>query len=395
MKRHEPTNTAETERLRIAVIEPVGGHGGMDYYDFGLCQGLANAGAKAVLYTSDKTPSPGDAGFEVDRVYRKVFGPGNLAARGIRYLRGTLTAIRRARREGAHIVHFHLFNTGLFEYYNVFMAKFAGFPVAITAHDVESFLSSGNRRNRARFLYRRADIVIAHNDVSRWELAELVGRGDKIAVIPHGNYLFDYDPSLTMAVSRARLGLPADEPVVLFFGQIKQVKGLDILLDAWPRVVAAVPSARLVIAGRPWKMDADEIVGQIAATGVAESIVARLEFIPAKDASAYFSAADAIVLPYRKIYQSGVLLMAMSLKTPVVASDIAGMAEVIDHRKNGMLFQTGNAEDLALKIVEMIRDETLRRNLAETAFRDMQDKFDWDDIGKRTAQAMKAVARPA
>lgn len=394
MKPHEPFNTAEEEHLRIALIEPVGGHGGMDYYDFGLCRGLANAGARAVLFTSDKTPSPGEAGFEVERVYRKVFDPGNPVVRGFRYLRGTLTAIRRARRYGSNIVHFHLFNTGPFEYFNIFVAKFAGLPIAITAHDVESFLNSGNRRKRARFLYRRADIVIVHNDVSRRELVELLGRGDKIAVIPHGNYLSDYDPSQTMAMSRIRLGLPADDPLVLFFGQIKQVKGLDILLDAWPQVVAVVPSAHLVIAGRPWKMDADEILERIAETGVVKNIVARLEFIPAEYASDYFSAADAIVLPYRKIYQSGVLLMAMSLKTPVVASDIAGMAEVIGHRENGMMFRTGDAEDLALKIVETIRDETLRRDLAETAFRDMQDRFDWDDIGKRTIQAMKGAVAP-
>lgn len=382
--RDKPVSNDYT-RLRVAEIEPVGGHGGMDYYDFGLCEGLTTASVKVVLYTSDKTSVPKQAGYEVKCVYSGVFGTSNAIVRGLRYLRGTVLAIIDARRSGASLVHFHFFDTGPLEFFNVFAAKLAGFPIVITVHDVESFAREGRRKRRARFLYRRADVTIVHNEISRKELVRIAGQEAEIAVIPHGNYVSNFDPSLTKAAARTQLGFEADAPLVLFFGQIKKVKGVDLLIEAWRKVVARIPEARLLIAGRPWKMHPQDIVEQIGACDVSGSVEARLEYIPAEDALSYYAAADAVVLPYRKIYQSGVLLMAMSLRTPVLASDIDGMAEVIDHGRNGMLFRTENVDDLARNLVDLLEDDAARMRLSDAAFSDMQEFYNWIDIGMNTA----------
>ena len=62
--------------LRVAIIEPVGGHGGMNFYDLSLCQSLVQAGAKATLYTCDKTAVTGHESFKVMRPFHRIYGPG-------------------------------------------------------------------------------------------------------------------------------------------------------------------------------------------------------------------------------------------------------------------------------------------------------------------------------
>ncbi|MFC6639864.1 glycosyltransferase [Sulfitobacter sediminilitoris] len=218
------------ERIMVAEVEPVGGHGGMDYYDFGLCKGLSLASVDVVLYTSDKTIPPRNPEFEVKHVYYRVFGRDSAFVRGIRYIRGTLFALIDARRKGAMIVHFHLFNTGLLEYLNLFLSKLFGFLVVLTVHDVESFLNFGNRQKKARFLYKRADLIIVHNEVSRKELTGLIGEVPGVVVIPHGNYCSYYEASLTKLSARRRLGLDPIAPIFLFLARSKRSKGWMFLL---------------------------------------------------------------------------------------------------------------------------------------------------------------------
>ena len=104
--------------------------------------------------------------------------------------------------------------------------------------------------------YRLAHRVIAHNRISSDELKDrLHVPEDKIAVIPHGNYLHDLRPMPSTVIAREKLGLPPQAKVLLFFGQIKDVKGLDILLSAMPTVLRHYSDAVLLIAGKPWKTD--------------------------------------------------------------------------------------------------------------------------------------------
>ena len=108
--------------LRAAIVEPVGGHGGMDYYDFGLCEGLAGAGVEATLYTCDETSWRSEA-FRVEIPYRGVFGAAPAWLRGVRHLRGTVRALAGARLGGARISHFHFFHVGPLELFGVMLAR--------------------------------------------------------------------------------------------------------------------------------------------------------------------------------------------------------------------------------------------------------------------------------
>jgi len=158
---------------------------------------------------------------------------------------------------------------------------------------------------------------------------------------------------------------------------IKQTKGLDVLLNALPKTN---PSCKLVIAGRLRKHSFsiyNEIIRREKLTG---RILLKIHHISNEERNLLFSAADLIVLPYRKIYQSGILLMAMSYGLPIIASRLPAMEEIIHHGENGYLFEAGNQNQLSEQINYLLGDPSLGKKLAGQAFSDSAKHHDWKSI---------------
>lgn len=374
--------------MRIAIIEPVGGHGGMDYYDFGLCGGLHVAGSNPILYTSDVTAVPDWLPFECKRLFKGIFGSSNKILRAGRYLSGLLLSLLDARRERCEVVHLHFFHCGLMELATVGLVKALGFRLVITAHDVESFSGSGSVAH-ARRIYAAANRVIVHNQVSHSEVVEKLGVCvDLVDIVPHGNYLDSLRSSASRAEAKSSLGLEDSARVVLFFGQIKAVKGLDLLLSAFKLVVEVVPNALLVIAGKVWKDDFSQYLVLINELGLSGNVHLDIRYISDVEAELYYKSAEVVALPYRKIYQSGVLLMAMSHERLVVTSDLPGMAEIVVDGQNGLMFPSGEAGALADKLVEALCSPS-RDLIARRGHQLMKSNFAWADIGARTIETYR------
>lgn len=371
---------------RVAMIEPVGGHGGMDYYDYGLCEGLAAAGVGVVLHTCDETVLHGDAAFDVRHTYRGVFGSSAAPLRGLRFLAGSIKALAHAVRENRKIVHLHYFRVGTLALLNVLLARLALRKVVITAHDVESFVSSLEVPLMSRVAYGLAHKIIAHNQISRAELiSRLNVHPDKISVIPHGNYLHALRPLASRKAARELLGIPNDAKVLLFFGQIKTVKGLDILLKAMPAVLARHPDTVLLIAGKPWKTDYAEYQSLIEMLGIGHACKSHICYIHADQVAHYYGASDLVVLPYQRIYQSGVVLMAMSYGKPVMVSDLPGMVEVVTDGVDGFVFRRGDSQSLATQLNEVLAAPDLMTTVGMRGRVVVEKRYGWNAIGRDTA----------
>lgn len=377
----------------VAIIEPVGGHGGMNFYDFGLATGLAAAGASVTVYTCDETVPPAEAPFATELPFRGVYGDAPKVVRGLRMGRGAAAAVRSARRHGATIAHVHLFQATPVELGTVLLARAAGLQVVVTAHDIESFYGGGSL-GIARRIYRSARLVVVHNEFSRQELVTHAGvPADKVVVIPHGNYVDAIDRGIPKAAARERLGLPPAEPVLLFLGQIKQVKGLDVLLEALPLVLQAEPSVRLVVAGKVWKSDVGPYRELIDRLGIGPRVTLDIRYVPDREVDLYYAAADLAVFPYRRIYQSGAVLMATSYGCPVVVSDLPGMLETITDGVDGYVFRSGDPQHLAARLVEAVRHPDERRRLGEAGHRRALERHDWHEIGRATLAAYESITR--
>lgn len=378
--------------MRVALIEPVGGHGGMNYYDLGLARGLVKSGVFVNWYTCDETLEPSEEGIQVVKYFRRVYGKNNKLIRFARFFWGLIQSLVRAKSERSKIVHFHFFGLGALEFLMCAVAKLFGFRVCATVHDVESFAASDRDMFRTR-VFALVDQFIVHNQISHRELSQAMKLAKKnvdIAVIPHGNYL-SVVKRLDIDASREALNIDSDEFVFLFFGQIKAVKGLDLLLQAFAKLALGQSKVSLIVAGKVWKDDFARYQKIIDELNIADRVRLNIRYIPDEEVDLFYSAADCVVLPYRKIYQSGVLLMAMSYGLPVLASDLEGMTEVIKDGGNGFLFKSEDVNDLASKIEYVFENRDIRENVSIAALNTMKTFYDWDRIGVETKKIYEAM----
>lgn len=387
-------NGPPAHACRVAIIEPVGGHGGMEHYDVGLCEALVKAGVRPVLYTSNKTNLPAARAFDFVACYRGIFGPKPAWWRGLRFVRGLVEALRHCSRRETDICHMHFFHVGLPELITLLAVKAWRMRSVVTVHDVEAFESGVAFKLAERYVYHAADRLIVHNQTCTDELERVfsVPRG-RVSVIPHGSYLHAVATVPDSIEARRRLGIGIDRKVILFFGRIKAVKGLDVLLEALPQVIDRCPDVQLVIAGAAGRTDADAIRLRVADEGLGSHCIVRTEFIPDPEVPDYYAAADLVVLPYRRIYQSGVLLMSMSYRRAVLVSDLKGMTEMVTDGHTGFVFRAGDATHLATRISEILPAEDLRAHVAEAAYRYLKTNHDWAEIGTITASCYRRVLK--
>lgn len=372
-------------RVSVAVIEPVGGHGGMHFYDLSLCRSIVKASADATLFTCDETPVTGTEGFPVRLPYQGIYGRSRAWVRGLRYLWGSLRAMFGARLSGHRLAHFHFFHVGVLEWFNVLLARLLGMRVVITAHDVEGFSKGSSRPLLTRWVYHKASRVIAHSQVARRELVDGLGvPEDKLDVILHGNYVEKVPPAVTREMARAHFGFSPAQRVLLFFGHIKDVKGLDVLLNGFALARAADPSLHLLIAGRVWKSDFSRYAALIDSHGLAAHVTLHIRYIEDAEAAFFYLCADLVVLPYRRIYQSGVVLEAMSHGSPVLVSDIPGMLEVIDDDRTGFVFRSGDPAHLAQRIGEAFAVPGHSMTVARAGLQRVCDRNDWSRLGEQS-----------
>lgn len=183
----------------------------------------------------------------------------------------------------------------------------------------------------------------------------------------------------TRDTARAHLGIAPDAEMVLFFGYIRAYKGLDLLLDAWPRVRALRPRAMLVVAGEFYEESAP-YRAQVARVGGDQSVRLLDRYIPDPEVEALFKAADVTVLPYRSATQSGVTHVAYALGVPVITTDVGGLAETVRPGHTGLVVPPGDPARLADAIVAYFADGMAPR--LREGVRGLQAEHSWERLAQ-------------
>lgn len=157
----------------IAILEPIGAHGGNDIYDFNLLKSLnMQQNTITTLYTCNITKF--QKGLNIKLYYENIYGKDNKFFRAFRYSKGTIISLMDARKNRADIVHLHFFGFSSLEYCNLYMAKKVfGFTVVGTVHDVESFEKYA-KNDTSEHDYEKfiglLDGIVVHTDYAREEL---------------------------------------------------------------------------------------------------------------------------------------------------------------------------------------------------------------------------------
>jgi glycosyltransferase involved in cell wall biosynthesis len=191
--------------------------------------------------------------------------------------------------------------------------------------------------------------------------------------------------------SREKLSIPENKKVLLFFGMIKKVKGLEVLLKAMTEVKKKHPDILLVIAGKIWENDFTLYQEIINENNLQDFCLLHTKFIPQEDVAHYYCASDLVVLPYKKIYQSGVLMMTLSYEKPALASNLPPLKEVINDNVNGFLFESETPASLSEKINNILSDENLLEQVRKNGAELVKTKYCWNEIGRQTKAAYQTL----
>jgi glycogen synthase len=325
-------------------------------------------------------------------------------------LRSVFGAVQRdtamaAAGTNADLVHVHTWYTHLG---GILVKQNYGLPLVLTVHSLEPLRPWKREQLGGGYDFscwvektaiEMADAVIAVSESTKVDVLRLFDVDPaRVHVIHNGIDLAEYDERRDEAVLR-RHGIDPDIPYVLFVGRITRQKGIVHLVRALRHLD---PGFQIVLcAGAP---DTPEIAQEMksavdAAKAGRAGIIWIEEMVPKDEIIALYSGAELFVCP--SIYEPfGIInLEAMACGTPVVASAVGGIPEVVVHGETGLLVPVEQmteapfepldadkfARELAVAINELMRDQPRRRKMAEAARCRVEEHFSWTAIAKKTA----------
>ena len=279
--------------------------------------------------------------------------------------------------------------------------RLLGKRVVLTAHNVNGAARDDKdgwaNRLSLRIQYRLCDHVFVHTDAMKRELVAAFGaREQRVTVIPFG--INDTMPhsELKPAAARQRLGMAVNGRAVLFFGQIAPYKGLEYLIAAVAVLAKTGEDVRLIVAGRV-KRGSERYWGSIRRSitdlGIEDLVVQKIRFIPDDEVETYFKAADAVVIPYVDIFQSGVPFLAFSFGLPVIATDVGSLREDVTS-ETGLLCKPKDPADLARVIAAFYRSALHREpDRAQERIRGLAaQRHSWETVVDRTRAVYASLA---
>jgi glycosyltransferase involved in cell wall biosynthesis len=236
------------------------------------------------------------------------------------------------------------------------------------------------------------DNIIVHSAYIQQKLQKEFNVPDKrICIIPHGNFDF-YVPQnlITSGEARFHLNILSSEDVILFFGFIREYKGLDLLLDSFSKASFSNSSLRLIIAGEPGNKTLYEKYEKLINNSEAkEKITYNFSYIPMEQIQLYFRAADFVVLPYKNIDHSGIIHLAYSFAKPIIATKVGDFPETIEEGKSGYLVEKNNSDALAKCILNAFNNRNKISQMGKFANELSVTKYSWKDIAKKTIALYK------
>ena len=276
----------------------------------------------------------------------------------------------------------------------IIIYKALGIEVVHTAHNINEGERDHNdtflNRLTLRFMYKFIDHIFVHTEKMK---LQLIGsfhiRDSKVTVIPFGINNVLPKSGMTEMEAKRLLNIADHHKTLLCFGQIAPYKGLDILISALQILRCKGNDWRLVIAGNIKEGHHEywaNIQKMIEQHDLGGNIIKIIEFIPDQNVEWYFKAADVAILPYRHIFQSGVLSLAYNFGLPVIATDVGAFREDIVEGETGYVVRPESPEDLADKISQYFESD-LYKNLQVNRKKIMEyanERYSWRTVGEVT-----------
>lgn len=268
-------------------------------------------------------------------------------------------------------------------------------PLIASVHATEFGRNNGLHNDEQRYigevewsLTYEAWRVICNSRYMRSEIEGVFNLPpDKISIIPNGIRPEAFQISAPDPAVRRRFAEPG-ERLLFFIGRLVREKGVQVLLEALPKISERIPNVRLLIAGQgPY---AEELHRHALHLGL-DRRVTFVGYIDEEMRNQLYAQADAAIFP--SLYEPFglVALEAMAAQTPVVVSDTGGFAETVQHGVNGIRVAVENDLELAEQICALLKHPEEARRLAQRALQDVERNYSWFSIARRYEEVYQQI----
>ncbi|MFL5810568.1 MAG: glycosyltransferase [Flavisolibacter sp.] len=204
-------------------------------------------------------------------------------------------------------------------------------------------------------------------------------------VVQHPLY-DNFGDGVSKQEARKKLGLDTDQKMILFFGFIRQYKGLDLLLNAMADERIRKENIKLLVAGEFYE-DARPYLDLIKERHLEEQLILRTNFIPDSDVRFYLCSGDCVVQPYKNATQSGVTPLAYHFEKPMIVTNVGGLPSLVPHERSGLVCEPepGSIADSILRFYQ------LGENYFIPHLRTEKEKYSWEGLTRTILEVAGSI----
>ncbi len=347
---------------------------GVSIHVYNLAKNLKALGHSVAILTTSYPAMSRDEDFPVIRMGRALFLP----AFGSKFtlpvgLNLPLQVRNFLRRHNFDIVHSHGFAPPELAF---FACHYSNSINVVTFHtiNVPNFLSSV-KFYRSLFKNHNQKIhgKIAVSKITKEKIEPLVP--NQFQIIPNGIDTTKFNPNVKPLTEFDHSGRK-----ILYVGRLEKRKGLSILLSALPEIKRKIPDVMLIVVGEGAEASHFQKLVQILKIGDSVRFVG---FVPNEDLPRFYASCDLYCVPTAIAEATSIVILeAMAMGKPIVASNFPGYQELLGDNENGLLFNPKDATDLATKIIQLLTDDDLRKRFITNGLKKAKE-YDWQNIAKR------------
>lgn len=256
--------------------------------------------------------------------------------------------------------------------------KRRGIKIVFTAHNLLPHDSGDTHRKKYAIYYKIVEKICVHSEATRFDLIrQFEINPNKVEVIPHGIIYSDV-PEETIILRaeslKKKYGINQETLVISSLGIQSYYKGVDILIDLWGKnkELNSNPNVRLMIIGKNKNLDYTPIQSL-------DNVVIIDEKIPNEDFQAFLEISDVVLLPYRKISQSGVLFSAIARNKPVVISNVGGLPDPLNIGKVGWNIGPVSENSLKRILLDLVKQPEIVKSFGQNniEFKKVKEHYSW------------------
>lgn len=316
---------------------------------------------------------------------QKDFANKSFAVENTQYMINTANPVNiicsaaRIRKMKADIIIFQWWHPYFAPCYFILAKILKKSKILFVCHNVFPHERFPMDRLLSKMVLKQGDYFVVQSHMDEKDLLSIKGNA-KYVVTPHPTYNAFKMQNMDRSEARKLLGIQDSVPLLLFFGFIREYKGLKYLLKAMPAIKKRIPETQLWVVG-DFGDDKEEYLKLIDESGISKNVVIVEGYIPDQEVEKYFAATDLVVLPYISATQSGIVQIAYGFEKPVIVTNVGGLPDVVEDGKTGYIVNKENEDELANVVIKFFN--AVDKLSWEANIREKADEFSWETMVRR------------